>query len=323
MRAGRLIRHILRCEVCQEARRRYVAPSVMFRALAPLPLAAGLKELAWHGAALKVGTKRPQAHQFAKQVAGIQSLQLPMVLIVAAAAAALTLVSVAVVSPAKTAMVAKANILTDPGDVRSLSHLVGVPSEQDIVQMSWTPHSGVKGYSVLWSNTPSDLPETAMELPFNETTVTSPALRPGEWYFHLRTLSENGNWTSGVHYGPIIILPPSLENLISSEDQVVGLTPEFPTNESPQPPADNRSSAPQAAIEAGLTGVTSSPELELQTNRAPQPTEPPASAQASATATTSNKDSSDVIIRPCEPCARCSTPGSKPCTSYADRLACA
>jgi hypothetical protein len=65
--------------------------------------------------------------------------------------------------------------------------------------------SGVDGYSVAWSNSPTTLPDNIKDMEETSNTTTSPPLADGTWYFHLRTVDNAGNWTSTVHLGPFII----------------------------------------------------------------------------------------------------------------------
>ncbi len=70
---------------------------------------------------------------------------------------------------------------------------------------------GVPSYSVVWSNSPTTIPDTIVDTAF--TSHTTPNLSDGVWWFHLRTRDSWSNWASGVtHVGPFLVdkTPPTL-----------------------------------------------------------------------------------------------------------------
>lgn len=104
---------------------------------------------------------------------------------------------------------------TDPADVHSTDHLVSTPSNDNTIAMLWTvagsapgatdSGSGVDGYSFEFSNSSATIPDTVKDAEEDLTGTTSSALADGNWYFHLRTRDNAGNWTSTVHIGPYVI----------------------------------------------------------------------------------------------------------------------
>jgi|GEM_PF-2271242 len=95
--------------------------------------------------------------------------------------------------------------------VSSTSHAVNGKTQNNVMTMTWSGatdnFSGVAGYSWAFSNSPSTVPDTVMDTPqgTDPHTVSSGTLAEGTWYFHLRTVDNNGNWSSKVTWGPTII----------------------------------------------------------------------------------------------------------------------
>jgi V8-like Glu-specific endopeptidase len=82
-------------------------------------------------------------------------------------------------------------------------------TNDNTVEVSWSGHSdgsgsGVDGFSIEWSNSPTTIPDAVLDT--TGTNTTSPSLAGGDWYFHIRTLDNVGNWNvSAVHAGPFKI----------------------------------------------------------------------------------------------------------------------
>ena len=91
----------------------------------------------------------------------------------------------------------------------STSHAVGVPSQDNTVEVAWTGTtdggSGIAGQSYAWTREPGTLPDDNVDS--TGANATSPALTDGAWWFHLRSVDKVGNWTSTVHLGPFVIAP--------------------------------------------------------------------------------------------------------------------
>ncbi len=69
--------------------------------------------------------------------------------------------------------------------------------------------SGVAGYSYLWDNNPTTIPDNTVDsanLWLNQT------LANGTWYFHIKALDNSGNASAVTHYGPIVISTGSTSN---------------------------------------------------------------------------------------------------------------
>jgi peptide/nickel transport system substrate-binding protein len=98
---------------------------------------------------------------------------------------------------------------TDP-TLSSTSHGIRIPSFDRTVDVVFTgaadDRSGVDGFSFAWDNQPDTLPDTLKDAEETATGTTSPQLRNGRWYFHLRTRDNAGNWTATAHLGPFLIV---------------------------------------------------------------------------------------------------------------------
>jgi peptide/nickel transport system substrate-binding protein len=98
---------------------------------------------------------------------------------------------------------------TDPG-LSSPSHRVGAPSFDRTVDVVFSgatdDRSGVDGFSFAWDSQPGTMPDAVKNAEETATGTTSPPLKNGRWYFHLRTRDNAGNWTSTIHLGPFVIV---------------------------------------------------------------------------------------------------------------------
>ena len=78
-------------------------------------------------------------------------------------------------------------------------------SAQTQITLTWSGASdgetGVAGYSLAWDQSATTVPDTVQDT--TGTTATSGVLGHGNWYLHVRTRDNAGNWASGAtHYGP-------------------------------------------------------------------------------------------------------------------------
>ena len=104
---------------------------------------------------------------------------------------------------------------TDPADVRSISHEVDTPTSDNTIDMVWSAageangatddSSGVDGYSYAFTTGAGDVPDVEKDAEEGATGMTSDPLGEFAWYFHLRTVDNEGNWTSTVTVGPFPI----------------------------------------------------------------------------------------------------------------------
>jgi hypothetical protein len=106
---------------------------------------------------------------------------------------------------------------SNPSSVWSTSHSTGSWSNDNTISVSWSGASdgcgsGVNGYSYAWSTSSGTIPDTSVDT--TGTSVTSGALgNSSNWYFHIRTRDNAGNWNSGaVHLGPFRIDTSSPSN---------------------------------------------------------------------------------------------------------------
>jgi len=89
------------------------------------------------------------------------------------------------------------------------SHQIGEESDDSTitVTLKGASDSGgeVAGYSVLWDNNPTGMPDAIMDV--SGSTITSPVLSSGvNWYLHVRAVDGSGNWAnSSFDMGPFII----------------------------------------------------------------------------------------------------------------------
>ncbi|MBI4092106.1 MAG: chitobiase/beta-hexosaminidase C-terminal domain-containing protein [Candidatus Levybacteria bacterium] len=104
---------------------------------------------------------------------------------------------------------------TDPQDVHSTSHDIDTASSDNTITMAWTvagsapgatdAGSGVDGYSFSFTTGVGDVPDVTKDAEEDTIGTTSDLLIDQSWWFHLRTVDNEGNWTSTVHVGPYII----------------------------------------------------------------------------------------------------------------------
>jgi hypothetical protein len=99
---------------------------------------------------------------------------------------------------------------TNPNSYYS-SHDIGVESDDSTVTVTLTGASDtggeVAGYSVLWDNSPTGMPDAIMDV--SGSVVTSSNLGSGrDWYLHVRAVDGSGNWaTDSYTVGPFRISP--------------------------------------------------------------------------------------------------------------------
>jgi hypothetical protein len=85
------------------------------------------------------------------------------------------------------------------------SHDENTSSTDTSVDISWTASTddgGLAGYSYLWDNNPTTVPDNTVDGTGTSLTQT---LTPGIWYFHIKALDTAGNASGVTHYGPITI----------------------------------------------------------------------------------------------------------------------
>ena len=125
-----------------------------------------------------------------------------------------------------------------PGKVRNLSspsHRIDLPSKEKVIRVTWTPardraslkdeialpytawgqysytpepdpKKGIAGYSIIWDHSSLTLPDTTRDIGGKVTQISSPLLKKGTWYFHIRSLDGAGHWSpEAAHLGPFRI----------------------------------------------------------------------------------------------------------------------
>jgi subtilisin family serine protease len=97
---------------------------------------------------------------------------------------------------------------TDPA-LTSTSHVPNVRSVDSTIDVTWggavDSGSGVDGFSFHWDGAATTTPDTVKDAEESARITTSAPLRPGRYWFHLRTRDNAGNWSAGVHLGPFVI----------------------------------------------------------------------------------------------------------------------
>jgi hypothetical protein len=92
------------------------------------------------------------------------------------------------------------------GGVSSPSgHVQNGWSGQTQIGLDWPDaydgQTGVSGYSIAWNQNTTTVPDTVQDT--SSSSATSGVLGHGNWYLHVRTRDNVGNWASGAtHYGP-------------------------------------------------------------------------------------------------------------------------
>ena len=115
-------------------------------------------------------------------------------------------------------------------DLQSASHQLDVWSNNDTVDVGWTPAVDdcgmVDGYSLAWDSQPDTLPDDVKDIEGDATAATSPALTDGASYFHIRGVDNLGNWSDeAAHLGPfrIDVTKPSEVTDLASPTHIVNV----------------------------------------------------------------------------------------------------
>jgi immune inhibitor A len=100
---------------------------------------------------------------------------------------------------------------SDPGSFLVLSNsTIGVWGGNRVVTVSWSGFadamSGVDGFAILWDHFATTSPGYVKDLEEDQPFAASRALPTGQYYLHLRTRDNAGNWNdSAIHIGPFLI----------------------------------------------------------------------------------------------------------------------
>lgn len=192
-------KHMKTCARCQDNARGQAYPLAIFAGLDNVQASPGSEEAIWQQLSAKLQSSAPlqTGRQSLKQHFFTKNHLLFALGIIGVIAAAWALLA----RPWETTFPP----ITDPSDVRSTSHVPGQRSAEQIITIAWTQQQDAAAFSILWSQTPVELPDQDPDLPGNSVQAISPLLGEGMWYFHLRTQGQDGTWTSTVHLGPFII----------------------------------------------------------------------------------------------------------------------
>ncbi|MBI5565795.1 MAG: VCBS repeat-containing protein, partial [Chloroflexi bacterium] len=98
---------------------------------------------------------------------------------------------------------------TNPANVSSSSHTLGVWSNDPSITMNWSgasdAGSGVSGYSYVFDTAAGTLPDTVVDT-FGATATSASLPSGSNKYFHIRTRDAAGNWSaSGVNRGAYFV----------------------------------------------------------------------------------------------------------------------
>ncbi len=244
-------RHVADCPICEERKRRLLAPAEIFAGLAPIAVDGELRRSIWERVqdGIDADARRHRAPPRRRPWALTGSI---LVALLAAAAVLF-------------AMWARpAPLAEDPGDVHSPSHQVGVASTAAVVTVQWTPPTTATGYSVTWSERPVDLPDEVVDLAGDAAGTESPPLLPGDWYFHLRTRGRGGDWTATVHLGPFLIRGP----------QETGAPAPSPSTTSSSTVPASTTTATTTTTTTTITTTTTLPPSTTPPTTSPPPTRP-------------------------------------------------
>ncbi|MEM8712674.1 MAG: S8 family serine peptidase, partial [Planctomycetota bacterium] len=93
-----------------------------------------------------------------------------------------------------------------PASLVSSTFTPGVARCENSIQVAFAPgtdaHSGVDGYSILWSTSPTSNANATLD---QTTTTATRNLSVGTWYLHVRVRDVAGNWSpTSAHFGPFI-----------------------------------------------------------------------------------------------------------------------
>jgi RNA polymerase sigma factor (sigma-70 family) len=211
--------HVRDCDICQESKKRYVTAAEILAGLAPLPATPKIEGL-WDDHSKRNGHRPQEAQPKLLSRRGFRTAFRTHRLVATGTVA--TVATSVVVATVLIASGSTSPIPEDPADVRSVSHEVGRPSDNNIVEMAWTPNPDADAYSVEWSSGGEQLPDATADLGGDADGTTSPPLVAGSWYFNMRT-GAGDEWTHTVHVGPFIIEEAADE--ITSSDPIGGNEP--------------------------------------------------------------------------------------------------
>ena len=96
-----------------------------------------------------------------------------------------------------------------PLGLTSMSHVSGVPSTVDVVDVVWQPSvdggSGVAGYSWWFSPTAVESCEMTLDGDASTLAASSASLTDGAWWAHVCAVDEVGNWSAVSIAGPFVV----------------------------------------------------------------------------------------------------------------------
>ncbi len=200
--------HAAACETCQATLAGQPAAADILGGFALVPAPAGLKEVIWGNvtAPAAAGAAPPPPPPVVPREEPSRNRWWIWALV--AAMAVLGVIVAVVILVAGGDDNEDTTTVQNPDDVRSTSHDIDEPSEDNTIEMVWSRQDEVRAYSVDFTENAFTLPDEEGDLSGNATGTTSSALDPGDWYFHIRTQGTDGTWSDAEHIGPYPIEEP-------------------------------------------------------------------------------------------------------------------
>jgi RNA polymerase sigma factor (sigma-70 family) len=185
------------CEVCQAERKKLLAPSALFAALPMLGALHGRQELIWQKMETIFDAPAESPPRTASAGGPRHRPGYGWMVGLSAMLVFAVILWFVLLAP------------SDPPNVVSISHGIGVPSSVQVIRIAWSPQAWARAYAIRWLAGASSLPDALeTQIPGDANGIDSPSLEPGEWYFHLRTQGYNLRWTGSIFLGPFIIVAP-------------------------------------------------------------------------------------------------------------------
>ena len=217
-------KHVRSCDVCEERRRQMTSPTALFARLSLIPFAVPEMAATYERILPELSTSpaaEPPASQPATQSSWWSRAPLGAKIVIIAVPIVVALIVVLLLANSDDSGDAAT---TDPNDAMSVTHQVGVASDEPMIVIEWTPPPSAEAFSVEWTDQSETLPDDIADLDGDATGVTSPPLDDGSWYFHLRTQGADGSWTSTLHLGPFLIAGVAVDEVQEPSTTVAPVT---------------------------------------------------------------------------------------------------
>ncbi|MGH9165556.1 MAG: RNA polymerase sigma factor [Acidimicrobiales bacterium] len=264
--------HLGRCDTCRAARGRLPSPVALLATLAQVPLPSEQREELWVRVSLAATAQPVTGRPAARPVRTSSPTEVPRPVLLGGAAAVLVAVVVAAALARSGGGGGDGATVSDPSDIESTSHVIGLSTLRSTVRVAWTPSARAAGYSVRWSQGATDLPDRRADLAGTAATATSPELPPGSWWFHLRTRGPGGQWTSTRHVGPFVVIGATTTTLGPTTTTTATPTTTTPTPTTTRPPLTVTTVPPTSTTTTTAPPPTTTPPPPPTTTLPPPPT---------------------------------------------------